>query len=58
MVNILICLYTAAEQYMLENMCTQEHKQNTKILNMTNTFKEDIKKVQAEAGPCTDMASI
>ena len=41
----------------LSKVCTQEHKQNAKILNMRNTVKEDLQKVQTEAGPQTDTAS-
>ena len=29
----------------LSKVCAPEHKQNAKILNMINTFKEDIQKV-------------
>ena len=41
----------------LPEICTQKHKQNTKILNMRNTLKEDIQNILTEAGLHTDMGS-
>ena len=42
---------------MLSKVCTQEHKQNAKILNMRNTLNENIQKVNTEASPHTDIKS-
>ena len=41
----------------LSEVCAQEHKQNARVLNMRNILKEDIKKIQTEAGPHNDMVS-
>ena len=43
---------------MLSEVCTKEHKQNTKKLNMRNIHTEDMQEVQTEESPHTDMASM
>ena len=63
-INVQKKKYERLHKTNMSTVCTQEHEQNAKILNMKNSLKEDIQKVwtediqkvQKEAGPHTGMA--
>ena len=42
---------------MFSEVCTPRHKLHANTLNMGNTLKDKVQKVQTEAGPHTDMQS-